>query len=767
MLNWFEHSLDIILITRPDGTVDAANPAACAAFGMSEAQIKALGRGGLIDAGDPRLPELLAQREATGSARGELSFIRADGSRFHGEISSRVFEDEHGVRRNVMMVRDVGARYEAESALRASEARYRDLFEHLPAGIVVHGPEGQLLEANPRACEILGLSLDQMRGRAVIDPIWALLDEAGQPMAIDLFPVSRVLRTGAPVHNLVVGIRRPDRPAPAWGLCNAYPSRDDAGLLQRVVVSFVDVTDRVEVEASLRESEERQRLVLRGSNDAPWDWDLVHGEVHYADRWWEMLGYAVDELPADVKLWRRLLHPDDATRVDNQLGACLEHGPDAYEMEMRMRSRGGAYVPVLSRGFITRDAEGRAVRVSGVNTDLSERRESEAARRQLELQLRESQKMESIGTLAGGIAHDFNNLLGAILANAALAREDVAGNEPALQSIGQIEKAGQRARSLVEQILAFSRHQPPARRVQPLRPLVDDALSILRSTLPARVELATVLAAEPIHVDADSNQLQQVLMNLCTNAWHALQGGSGRITIGLALAAPGGSAEPWAAGLPPGRCAHLWVADTGSGIDAQTLPRIFEPFFTTKPVGQGTGLGLSVAHGIVTAHQGVIRAESEPGQGSVMHVYLPLAQAASVVAAAPDAVEPAPHGTGQLVAYVDDDEVMVHVVDRLLQRLGYRTCCFTEAQAALDAIRGRECRPDIVVSDYNMPGLSGLELAAALRSHQATLPVVISSGYISEDVRESAQRIGVRALMHKQNTLDELAGVVHRVLRGA
>jgi PAS domain S-box-containing protein len=486
--------------------------------------------------------------------------------------------------------------------------------------------------------------------------------------------------------------------------------------------------------------------------------------MYYSDRWWQMLGYRSGELAADEGLWQRLLHPDDAGRMAAALARAVDEGPDAFEVEFRLRAADGRYVPVLARGFVTRGADGRAVRMSGVNTDLTERHGHEAARRQLEAQLRESQKMESIGTLAGGIAHDFNNLLGAILANAALARADVADRPAVQESLAQIEKAGARARTLVQQILSFSRRQAPDMRVQPLRPLVEEALSILRATLPARVDIASQLSEQPLHVAADATQLQQVLMNLCTNAWHALQGGAGRVTVGLDASgwpalAPADPAGPVAAGP----CAHLWVQDTGRGMGPETLQRVFEPFFTTKAVGQGTGLGLSVAHGIVSAHDGVIRAESEAGGGSCFHVYLPLRPPNDVAAAeaAPPGIRA--HGRGELVVYVDDDEVMVHVVDRLLARLGYRTRCFTDGREALAVLDGG-LAADLVVSDYNMPGLSGLELASALRTARPGLPVVMSSGFISDALREAASRAGVRALMHKQHTIDELGATIERVL---
>jgi len=385
-------------------------------------------------------------------------------------------------------------------------------------------------------------------------------------------------------------------------------------------------------------------------------------------------------------------------------------------------------------------------------------------RSSLETQLRESQRIESIGTLAGGIAHDFNNILAAILGNVALARQEIGADHAAQASLEQIRKASTRARDLVQQILAFGRRQPHALVSQALQPLIEEALALLRSTLPASVDLDAELAAQPLYVQADATHMQQVLMNLCTNAWHSLQGRPGRVHVGLeAIQFDAAAARP-ARELAPGRYAHLWVRDEGTGMDAATRARIFEPFFTTKPTGQGTGLGLSVVHGIVAEHRGAIRVDSELGVGTTVHLYFPVTQAAAVAAAGPAGSPVVPAGLGQQVAYVDDDEVVSLMVERLLTQCGYRVTAFAQGREAVAAIQAQPARFDLVVTDYNMPGFSGIEVADAVARLRADLPVVISSGYISEELREQASRCGVRAVMQKQNTLEELPRLVRAIV---
>ncbi|HJV68781.1 hybrid sensor histidine kinase/response regulator [Ideonella sp.] len=399
----------------------------------------------------------------------------------------------------------------------------------------------------------------------------------------------------------------------------------------------------------------------------------------------------------------------------------------------------------------------------------AERRQAELDLRQFEAQLRHAQKMESIGTLAGGIAHDFNNILGAILGNATLLRQALGPDHPCLVSIDEIQRVGLRARELVRQILAFSRKQPQELRVQPLAPIVAETHTLLRATLPTRVSLeAAVPPASPC-ARADATQVQQVLMNLCTNAWHALPDGTGRITIGLdETRLDAGSADLAALGeagvLAPGRYAHLWVSDTGVGMDAAVRERIFEPFFTTKPVGQGTGLGLSVVHGIVTSHGGGIRVDSEAGLGTTFHLYFPACDMPAAGEAEPARATVPVGGRGERVVYIDDDETMMLVAARLLQGAGYEVSAYTDARAAIDAVRAAPESVDLVVTDFNMPDCSGLDVAGELAFVRPDLPVIISSGYLTEDLRTRAAALGVRGLLEKENSFEQLCPLVAQVL---
>jgi PAS domain S-box-containing protein len=454
--------------------------------------------------------------------------------------------------------------------------------------------------------------------------------------------------------------------------------------------------------------------------------------------------------PADTERWYdRFLH--------------VLHHREKQRLELALQRIGGVQFHAhLDCMRVTSENAAPMVRIA--MTDISERKEAEADMRKFEAQLRHVQKMESVGTLAGGIAHDFNNILGAILGNVELAKEEVSDGHAVRVHLDEIQKASLRARNLVRQILTFSRREPQELLTQALRPIVEETHKLLRATLPARVDLEVVLADVPLHVHADATQIQQVLMNLCTNAWHALKDSAGRVHIGLDAATldDGNGRRP--GGLPAGPYAHLWVSDTGIGMDAATRERIFEPFFTTKPVGQGTGLGLSVVHGILAAHHGGIEVESEPGHGSTFHLYLPAVEV-EVAAATARAVPPEPaRGHGERVLYVDDDETMVVMVERLLERSGYRVSTYHDALDAIAAVRQNPGDFDFVVTDFNMPQCSGLDVAEQLHDIRPELPVVISSGYITEELRRHARDAGVRGLLEKQNTFEELGSLVGRIL---
>jgi PAS domain S-box-containing protein len=539
---------------------------------------------------------------------------------------------------------------------------------------------------------------------------------------------------------------------------------------------IVDVTDSKRSSDAMRDSEARFRQLLEYVPNVS-----VQGYgLDLTTRYWNQASERLYGYTAAEAIGRSLLSliipPEMHAGVVGAVAEMIETGLPIPAADLTLRRKDGTSVEVYS-SHVYLNIPGREPEFYCIDFDLTERRESEAIRAQLQSQLRESQKMEALGTLAGGVAHDFNNIVAAIIGNVELALDDVPADSPARTSLTEIRKASRRARDLVRQILAFSRRQLLERQVIELEPVVQESVRLLRATLPAGVELSLHVGNAVPRVLADATQIEQVLLNLCTNAWQAVQGVvQGRVEIRLeahrgvpvALDAQPSKESVVTQDLPT-EWARLTVRDNGQGMSEDTRARMFEPFFTTKPPGKGTGLGLAVVHGILRDHDAVMEVESAPGMGSTFSVCFPAVVGEAVALAA----SPAPHTReprllsprGAHILYVDDDEMIAFLMERLLEREGYRVTVFTQAAQALAAVRDGTEHFDLVITDYNMPGMSGLDFARAVKALRPDSPVAITSGYISEELREQAPAAGVSELIYKPNTVEELFAAVDRLAR--
>ncbi|MCW5220720.1 PAS domain-containing sensor histidine kinase [Verminephrobacter aporrectodeae subsp. tuberculatae] len=439
--------------------------------------------------------------------------------------------------------------------------------------------------------------------------------------------------------------------------------------------------------------------------------------------------------------------------------------------EMRARTAGGKELSVEVGVAFEHHAQGESTTVFA--RDLSGRKKAEAQRSALEAQLREAHKMQAMGTLAGGIAHDFNNILGAILGNLELAKADCAPGSPVRDSLLEIDQAARRARDLVRQILTFSRNDPPRRAAVALADVVHDTGRLLRVSLPPAIALHMQLPAGLPPILADATQAEQALLNLCTNAVYAIGAQRGSIHVEASTVRPDQRLIK-RLGLACSDYVALSVRDSGPGMDAATQERIFEPFFTTKPVGQGTGLGLAVVHGVMRTHEGAVDVHSAPGQGSRFTLYFPLAPqgtpAAQPLQTAPEPVAPSAPGAAlhrkRHVMYVDDDPALVNLMQRLLRREGYEVSGHTDPHAATAALRADPWAYDLLVTDYSMPGFCGVDLVRTARRIRPDLPVALASGYITAEIEQAALAEGARALIHKPDDLQELCATVRRLVGG-
>jgi PAS domain S-box-containing protein len=407
------------------------------------------------------------------------------------------------------------------------------------------------------------------------------------------------------------------------------------------------------------------------------------------------------------------------------------------------------------------DAQGQVIGYLSMVHDITERRHAEEERTRLEAQLRQAQRIQALGTLAGGIAHDFNNILTAISGHTHLGLNDLEEERSPLDSLLAIQEASGRAVELVRRILMFSRFQHPERRTGPVAPIVQEASELSRGALASGVTLThTFDPAAPL-VSADPTQIRQVLLNLLANAAYAV-GGRGEIEVSVDSVS---GRDPSLAGVLEARherYVRITVRDSGTGMDEATLERIFEPFFTTKPTGQATGLGLSVVHGIVKAHEGAVSVKSQPGQGSVFRVYLPALEQEPPRVSSPE--PPIPAGGGVRVMYVDDEEPLVVLATRWLGRMGYKVTGFSDSAQALEAFRARPFDFDAVISDFSMPGLSGLDLLREVIAIRKDIVVVMSSGYLRLEDNQRAKALGAVDVVLKPQSMAEFGRILDRIL---
>ena len=669
---------------------------------------------------------------------GAVRYIKADGI---------VVRDDGGnAVRMIGVNRDISASKKAEEALRASEEEHRTLIGMLPDIICHFDRQGRHLFVSENIGRYFDLQPETMLGRS--------FDELGFPADLCRLwheSIRDAFESGRTAEMEYVIDTRLGKSIFNWRL---MPQRDQGGHVRSVLTLARDVTAQRQAERDYRLLFEEMldgfalHEIIVDAAGAPVDYRFVAVNPAFERqtglRGADLVGRTVLELmPQTEHQW-----------IETYGRVALSGEPVSFEN----------YSAVLGKHFKVTAFRPVDRHFACIVSDVTDRVIAELERQKLEGQLRQAQKLEAIGTLAGGIAHDFNNILGAILGYAEMAKEDCRPGSYAARDVDQILAAGNRARDLVKQILAFSR-QAEIEQI-PLQPstIIREAIKLLRSSFPSTIRIVEEVDRDAGLILADPTQIHQVLMNLCTNAFHAMEERGGTLGVALrrrAMAAADLSEVPDAV---PGEYVQLVVSDTGPGIPPEIRDRIFDPYFTTKEQGKGTGLGLAIVHGITKNCSGFVLCRSVLGEGSEFIVHLPVHQQREVAPAAGVAAR-APHTSGgERILFVDDEEMLVVMGRSMLERFGYKVTAATGSREALAVFREGPDQFDLVITDQTMPDMTGMELAGHFLKIRHDIPIILCTGYSNLVSEEKIRAAGIRALALKPLTKMELVDLIRTTL---
>jgi len=674
----------------------------------------------------------------------ELELVRKDGSTIWTEITATFLRDPDGRVTGVLgITRDISERMAAEQLLRESERKYRQLMEQAGDGIFVIAADGRFTLVNSRTCEILGYSEEEMYGMSIMDTYPDDLRDVGL-QRIELLRSGERLRFERPM------VCRDGSTV----LVEASASKLSDGSLQAIIH---DITERKRSEAELHRHRHMLERAQQIAGLGYWEFDLNKGTVWASSEARRIYGLEKDAWT--IESVQKIPLPEYRQALDEEMNRLIRH-EKGYDIEFTiLRPTDGAVIDIHS--IAEYNAEKR--KIFGIIQDITERKRSEAGRKIYEERLMRSQNLEALGTLAGGIAHDFNNILSAIIGYSELAQDELPEGNPASRSIQEVLKAGDRAKDLVRQILTFSRQVDIERMPVRIQPIIKEALRLVRSSIPSTIAIKENLDPSAGTVMANPTHIHQVLMNLCTNAYHAMLSLGGILTITLDtvfLDAAFSSRHP---PLMEGPAVRLSVQDTGCGMDEETMKRIFDPFFTTKDKGHGTGLGLATVHGIVTDLGGAILVKSAKGSGSTFDIYLPLAGDEHEDEEEPEE-EPAP-GNGETILLVDDEDAIVQFMLIMLHQLGYRVVSLPSGTEALEAFREDPGRYDLILTDQTMPDMTGSSLAVEVLRIRPGTPIILMTGYSETMSPEEALALGIEEYLEKPFTKGALARAIQRCIR--
>jgi two-component system cell cycle sensor histidine kinase/response regulator CckA len=635
-----------------------------------------------------------------------------------------------------------------QEALKKSESHYRSLFNNLSIGLYRTTPEGVVLDANPMLVRMFAYPDKETFISRRAEELYVTSEDR------EVF--KRTVGNQPFGGHYECQMRRYDGTI-LWVENQSTAFRDGAGKILYYEGSLKDITERKRSEEALRNSEARFRTAFENASVGMTLVDLngVYFEVNLALA--RMIGYSPAEMIG--RPVADFTHPDDIGLRSQFLSDLLEGRISSGEQERRFVHKDGSTVWTLIWASLHRDLSGRPLYFISLVQDLSDRKKADEERGKLESQLLQAQKMEAIGSLAGGIAHDFNNILSAIIGYTELS---MLSDGAPVDYLQEALKAANRAKDLVKQILSFSRQTDEERMPVLVGMVVKEVVKFLRASIPTTIDINCEIDERTGSVLANSVELHQILMNLCTNAVHAIGGQAGLVEIRVQrveITACQRNAFP---DLDPGFYVELSVKDSGQGIRSEIKERIFDPYFTTKEKGVGTGLGLAVVHGIVKKSNGTIRVESQPGRGSAFYVYLPQIERPSTALAHPSIL---PIGGSGKILFVDDEQMIADIGEKILKRLGYDVVSRTSPIEALELFKAKPRAFDLVISDQTMPGITGDGLARELMKIDPKIPVILCTGYSQLIDAEKAKEKGIKALVMKPILINEMDEAIRKVLQ--
>jgi two-component system, cell cycle sensor histidine kinase and response regulator CckA len=675
----------------------------------------------------------------------EAIAVRKDGTRFHCEIQGRMVHYE-GRWVRVTALRDISARKQAEDALKDSEERFRTAFRTSPDSISISRLEdGVYTDINEGFTALTGYAREDVIGKSSLRiNIWH--DPKGRDRMVE------ALGRDGYFSNLEAKFRLKDGQI-RTGLTSARVIPLDGE--PHVLAVTRDIEDWKKTQEALRESRQRLELALTGADLGLWDWNLTTGKAVWSERMVGILGYSQARIEHDLRSWKKQVHPEDWPEVSEMFNRHIEGSLPSFEVQYRNRRVSGGWKWIQARGKIVEwDEEGRPTRMTGTALDITESKT-------LEDQVLRSQKMEALGTLGGGIAHDVNNLLQIILGQADMLVQRGGMNEKSLKSLQAIRRATQNGAQLVKRILTFSRKAEAQMRPIDLSEEVRRVEELLRRTIPKMIAIEMSLEDDLWKIDADTSQLEQILLNLAVNAKDAMPEG-GRLVFETRNAKISKEYCALHPEFSAGRYVMLAVSDTGQGMERAVSDRIFEPFFTTKQPGEGTGLGLSTVFGIVKSHGGHTHCYSEPDVGTTFTIYFPVAEM-DLPTEAVDSGE-IPAGGTETILLVDDEEAVRTLGAEMLELAGYSVLAAANGREALKVYGGKKEEISLVILDLVMPEMSGRMCLEKLLRMDPDARILIASGYSSNGPTQDALASGATGFISKPFDLKQILLAVRKSL---